>query len=454
VGLFAVYAATLGIDAFDHSRFAGDEPHYLLAARSIVRDGDLDLANQYRQRQEAAFVPYRVAPRGHPTDGRVDEPYGPGLPLLIAPAYAVAGATGAQLELAALAALAFVLAIAIARRLVPEPWATAGPLLCGLSPPALAYATAIAPELAAGAALAGAVLLALRARERPRLAPALGCGALLAVLPWLGTWFLLPAVPVAVALAWWMGRQHRGWYALVGLDVVLASLVAFATTNERLYGGLVPEAAGAPLTGLSSAGDYVDRASRLVALWIDRDAGLLRWAPLFALAFVAAWMLWRSRRDHVARAVPDQRDVEAVALLLVLVCTAQVLAAVLAPALEGAWFAGRTLVPALPCAAALVAWALRYVPRWLSVVLGAITLVASAWLYVALRVGDVGWAAPASRAPWGPLVVVFPEYGSGSVYPKVVTALVALGLVVLVANEWRQYRALQGMARRAFLTQR
>jgi hypothetical protein len=88
------------------------------------------------------------------------------------------------------------------------------------------------------------------------------------------------------------------------------------------------------------------------------------------------------------------------------------------------------------------------------VVLGGLTLVASAWLYAALRVGDVGWAPPASRAPWGPIVVVFPEYGSGSVYPKVMTGLVLLAVVVLVANEWRQHRALQGMARRGFLPQR
>ncbi|HEX3318370.1 MAG TPA: hypothetical protein VHR88_10140 [Solirubrobacteraceae bacterium] len=452
--LFAAYAATLGVHAFNRSRFTPTEARTLLTARSIVRDGDVDLTNQYRQRQYAGFYPFRLAPRGHVTRGRLDDPRGPGLPLLLAPAYALAGPTGAQLELAALAALAFVLAIAIARRLVPEPWATAGPLLCGLSPPALAYATAISPQLPAGAALAGAVLLALRARDRPRLAPALGCGALLAVLPWLGTEFLVPLVPVAVALAWWMGRQRRGWYALVGLDVVLASLVAFATANERLYGGVVPEAAGAPLTGAANAGDYLDRVPRLLALWIDRDAGLLRWAPVFALAFVGAWLLWRSRRDRVARAVPDQRNVEAVALVLVLVCAAQVLVALLMPALKGLWFPGRSLVAALPCAGALVAWALRFVPRWLSTVLGGLTLVASAWLLVALRVGDAGWVAPASRAPWGPLEIVFPRYGAGSVYATVVSVLVAAGLVALVANEWRQHRALQGMARRAFLTQR
>ena len=41
--LFAAYAATLGIDASAAGDYAGDEPRYLLAAESIVADGDVDL---------------------------------------------------------------------------------------------------------------------------------------------------------------------------------------------------------------------------------------------------------------------------------------------------------------------------------------------------------------------------------------------------------------------------
>ena len=85
---------------------------------------------------------------------------------------------------------------------------------------------------------------------------------------------------------------------------MVASLVVYVTLNDRLYGGLVPSAvaaSGEPPTGADSAGDYLERVPRLAALWIDRDVGLLRWAPVLALTVFAVWLLWRSRRAHVAR---------------------------------------------------------------------------------------------------------------------------------------------------------
>ena len=49
--------------------------------------------------------------------------WGVGFPLLIAPAYAVAGARGVEVFLAAIAALAGALAYRLALRVAPDPWA-------------------------------------------------------------------------------------------------------------------------------------------------------------------------------------------------------------------------------------------------------------------------------------------------------------------------------------------
>src|SRR5918998_2338864 len=118
--LFGVYAATLGLDAFGRSDYGGDEPHYLLAARSLVEDGDLDVKADYAERSYERFYPYTLEPHGRETNGRLHEPHGVGFPLLIAPAYAVGGEHAVELFLAALAALAVALGYLLAARVVPD----------------------------------------------------------------------------------------------------------------------------------------------------------------------------------------------------------------------------------------------------------------------------------------------------------------------------------------------
>ena len=58
--LFAAYAATLGLSAFGSSDYGGDEPHYLLAAESIVEDGDVDVLDEYAERAYTDFYPYTL----------------------------------------------------------------------------------------------------------------------------------------------------------------------------------------------------------------------------------------------------------------------------------------------------------------------------------------------------------------------------------------------------------
>src|SRR3954471_16861568 len=195
--LFAVYASTLGMHAFGRSDYGGDEPHYLLTAKSLVEDGSPDLRDEYATHAYREWYPYDLTPHGSLTNGRANEPHGIGLPLLIAPAYAIAGAKGVEVFLAMIAALAIALAYMLARRVVPDPWALGATLAVGLSPPVLAYSTAVYPELPAAAALCGALLLALRLAQHPTRRAAYASFALIALLPWLDPRYLIPGAVVA-----------------------------------------------------------------------------------------------------------------------------------------------------------------------------------------------------------------------------------------------------------------
>ena len=145
----AVYAATLGIPAQAGMDYAGAEPHHLLAAESIVSDRDFDLTDEYADRAYASWYPRELRTDGQVVGGRLREPHGLGFAVLIAPAYALGGARAVQGQMIVLLALAFVLAAALARRMVPEPYATLGAGLVGLSPPALAASTAVTPGVPA-----------------------------------------------------------------------------------------------------------------------------------------------------------------------------------------------------------------------------------------------------------------------------------------------------------------
>jgi hypothetical protein len=386
--LFAAYASTIGLDAFGSSEYAGAEPHHLRIAESIVEDGDLNLRPQ-------------------------DEPYGIGFAAFIAPAYAVGGATGVELFLAAVAALAAALAYRLALRVVPDPWALGAAAAVGLSPPLLAYGSAVYPEAAAGAAIAGAALLAARLNARAGFRDAVACFALVGALPWLGIRFVGAGVLIGWVAARALWQARRRTLAIGSVELALFSVALYVGLNEALFGGPTPYSAlgpGESATDASFPLGYVERSDRLVALFVDRDAGLLRWAPILLLAFAGLWWLWRSRRERLARAVPQLREVELTAALCAGVLGIQLLvAAFLAPELLGPWFPGRHLLAALPLAIPLVAWGLRHAPR-VGTVLAALTIAASVWLYVDVRWGGGSLVADLPEAPLGPLTEILPSF--------------------------------------------
>jgi hypothetical protein len=398
-----------------------------MITESLVSDGDVDLRDEYRDDVAGEWTDEPLEPVAGLTNGRLHEPPGVGLPLLLSPAYAIAGPVGAELLVAALLALGFVAAAALARRLVPDPWATGAALAAALSPPALAWSTAVTPDAVAAAAVAGAALFTLRVRDDPRFGRAVVAAAFIGVLPWLSVTFLPVAIVCAFALARWLRRRSRGLTAFAALEVVLVPAVALLTANERLYGGLSPYAAvpGDP-TGADTAVEYLERFPRIVSLLLDPQDGLLVWAPIGVLALLALELLARSLRERLAVALPGVVDVEVTAGFLAAICGVQLLVAVFgAPATSGDWFPGRDLLPAVPAGAALCAWGLRHEPRAGAALAGA-TVVAGAWLLLGARLGtNASLAPPQGPLPWGGAEVA-------------VCAAVSAAAVLLLARElWR-----------------
>jgi hypothetical protein len=407
--LLIVYAATLALPGRRGDDRSARETRILLVAVSLERDGDLTVANQYRDGTAERFHAGPLRPAGPPHLGRQLEPVDLGLPIVAAPLLSLDGVALVSLLCAAAMALAFALGAAIARRVVPDPWATGAALAVGVSPPVLAAAGALGPEPLGAALLAGATLCALRVREaepHPPLRLALAAAVQLALLPWFSAELSLAGIVVAAALVHWMLRRGRGLQAIVAGEAVVFSAVAYVSVNERLFGGIVPQVAAAgPATGATGAGEHLERLDRVVTVWADFSSGLLAWAPVLVLALHALLLLWHSRRERLAVALPDVRGAEIAVSLCALACGAQLaVAVVLVRSLEGEWFPGTHVIGALPLAVPLCAWSLRRASR-IGAALVALTLGVSSWLVIAVATGVSGLAPPSAPGWLGPACV-------------------------------------------------
>jgi len=73
--------------------FSGDEPHYLLITRSLLKDGDFDLANNYAEQDYSEYMIPQATVRAHTVPGRKPGSqysfHSPGIALLLLPFYAV-----------------------------------------------------------------------------------------------------------------------------------------------------------------------------------------------------------------------------------------------------------------------------------------------------------------------------------------------------------------------------
>jgi hypothetical protein len=313
----------------------------------------------------------------------------------------------------------------------------------------VAYGTAVYPELTAAAALAGAALLAARLEESVSRRAAFGCFVLLGALPWLGTKFVPAGIVIAGFAIRSIMRSRRGTLALGAAEVALFSVTLYVGINEALYGGPTPYAADSAGETATDAGfplGYLERTYRLGALFLDRDYGLLRWAPFFVLAFGGLWLLYRERREKLSHTVPELRAVERVALLCAGALGAQLLVATfLAPTMFGFWFPPRHMLAALPLAIPLSAWALRHVPKT-GAALALLTVAASVWLYVDVSLGDGGLVTPRPDAPFGPLTELFPFFGD-SAWPYALLGALAGALAALAFLEARNWRQRAGATR-------
>lgn len=430
----ASLASTL-LPATPERRLSGDEPHYLITALSLARDGDLDVADQYAAEAYRPFHGLDLRPQGRRLDdGRVVEPHDPLLPALLAVPAGAGGWPAAKAAVAVLAgATAAVVAVVLRRRFAYSPGLTAAAVagLLGTAPFAV-YGAQLYPEVPAALAVAGG-LAALLGPPSPWRTGATVAG--IVALPWLSVKYVPVAAVLAVALAVGRWRDGRRLQATVAVAVLAAAGAAYVAAHLAWYGGVTVYAAGSffaahggELSVLGTDPSLPGRLTRIVGLMVDRHFGLAAWQPAWLLLVPAVASLVRRRPSGW---------LPVTAVLLAGWANATFLAATM----HGYWFPGRQLVAVLPAAAVAVAWWAGGSTgrRWALTVAAA----AGAASFLALLVGGAAGETTAifftdSPDPWRwAWTSLLPDYPRGTAIDWVLHGLWIVALAGLAVAGWR-----------------
>lgn len=264
----------------------GDEPYYLLVAHSLAYDFDADLANNYAAGDSRQFVGRALEPQpGDPvgSEGQIYSRHNLMLPLLLAPAYRLAGARGTEVAMALLTAALAWWTLRLGRHYVRERpgEATLVWWLLAVFSPLLLYSHQIWVEVPAALACVVSLDHLRELRYDRRWTPRrwLGMGLPLVFLPLLKIRFLLLAVPL-LALAWWHGGRPRK--PLIAMGLVLAAVTAgILVHNTLVYGNPLKIHSTAELGLLSTPlSAYADGGFGLL---FDGAFGLVASFPIWLL---------------------------------------------------------------------------------------------------------------------------------------------------------------------------
>lgn len=300
LGLGAVYGA-LAVWTAQVQTLTGDEPHYLLAARSLVRDGDVDLTNDYASQEYREFFPSdalrrslpALAPELDPHDvpgvhGERRPVHQLGTSLLLVPGYALLGVAGTRVVAVLLATLAGWLTVRLAVEVAGEAgWR--GGLLVALLSPLLSLGPTLHSEPAA------VVCLTYLAWQAAR--PGRGTMAILAAAVAAGfvCWLHFKLLPASLLLLAWLtirSRQagERGWWwPAAGLACGLASQLAVFGAMYGLWRPDAPQVAGAGKFPSAFGGRWWEG---LPGLLFDQQDGLFMVWPVGLVLGIGVVRLW------------------------------------------------------------------------------------------------------------------------------------------------------------------
>jgi hypothetical protein len=265
---------------------SGDEPHYLIMARSVWLDGDLDLHNNYLEDAINPDIYGEITPHAY-RETDVWPPYhSPGLGILLAAPLRYYGINGTRLMMTTAVALVTIPIFLWLAGSVSSLTSVLLGIAFAFSIPLAHGASRIYPDVPATAIVVAATLGCLTFYER-RKAPSLAL--------WIALWTLVGALP------WLQSRFLAVWALLLIAGAVTAMRIGPAT-RARLLAGLLPAIALVVALGVFNQHYYANplgpprwhelttsppRAAMIfLGLHLDQSQGMFIQQPVWLLALL------------------------------------------------------------------------------------------------------------------------------------------------------------------------
>ena len=311
-----VFVFTWSLTTHGKYSVSGDEPHYLMITHSLVTDGDLDLRNNYANNDGRFFGHSNLDQGLHAVparDGRMLSIHDVGLAVAVIPVYAVARQVAAatsepllarfrmsrglftysivSLSLVALTTVGMLLLAIGLGTYTGDRHAVWLVLLAAISPPVLSHSFLVFPEVLALFVTCVTVWWALKKPSSLDLPAMLCLSVLLGLLPWAHHKFLIYTPGLVFVIAWtrwrWMRAQSMRTLTAAMALYLLPQVALHVWTWQSwgtLGGALTTEALPFSLSTLQAG---------LVGLWIDRQSGLVAYAPIYWLLPACMIVTWR-----------------------------------------------------------------------------------------------------------------------------------------------------------------
>ena len=320
---FLVYQAAALLLVSRGTSFSGDEPYYLLTAHSLLRDGDINVANNYAQHDYFHFYSKKDHPRlklgiyGRQGKKGKDSIYPinlPGISVLTLPFYWLSQfVSGKWLTFILKGSLSFwasLLGLQVylyarerweRERLSLGLWA-----LYAFSSPVLFYAVHLYPEVPI-AFFAFYVFRKVSGRTPLSTVGMILCGSLLGLFPWFGLKYSFLFYPLLLVSMYFLLKEQKARLkALVFAVPPLVSMVLFYIFVYSLYGTFSPIAVYEGVMSPERAEAFKQlvlgipfrsRVDAFLDYFLDQRDGLLLYSPLYFFALLGLVELYRRKKS-------------------------------------------------------------------------------------------------------------------------------------------------------------